>query len=179
MQQKRPSRLALIPVALVCALLASHVTRAQDVTESALKAAFIYNLAKFTEWPEETPAPRVFPMCVIGDSATAEALDRTVKGRQLSGQSISVTRLTAAGATRSCRLIYLSGIRKEQSAQILAGLKGAPVLTISDLDGFTESGGIVEFFFEHGQLRFRIGVESAKRSGLQLSAKILTLAVRK
>src|SRR5437016_5971139 len=73
----------------------------------------------------------------------------------------------------------VSGVTRGQAAQIVMELRSAPVLTISDLDGFTERGGITQFFFEHGQMRFSIALESAKRAGLHISAKILTLAIRK
>ncbi len=178
MRQQRSRVFAQTTIALITILLLVVVSPGQDVTEPALKAAFIYNLAKFTYWPEET-SPRAFSMCVLGDSAVGEALDRSVKGRILEGKTISVTRLPPNGPVQGCRLLYLSGVTKEQSAQILTGLRDMPVLTISDLEGFTELGGIVQFFFERGQLRFIIGMESSKRSGLQLSAKLLALAVLK
>lgn len=173
--------------ALITILLLPLLTRGQDVTEPALKAAFIYNLAKFTNWPPEdgsTPSsvaapPKAFSMCVLGDSAVGEALERSVQDRLLAGNSISVTRLKRSESPRGCRLLYLSGVTKEQSAQILTDIKGTPVLTISDLGGFTELGGVVQFFFERGQLRFSVGMESVKKSGLQLSAKLLDLAVRR
>ena len=60
----------------------------------------------------------------------------------------------------------------------IAGLRDAPVLTISDIEGFTEVGGIAQFFFEHGQLRFSIQLESAKRARLQISSRLLVMAKR-
>jgi len=180
MQQplRRISAQALL--ALVAILYPGLMSRAQDVTEPALKAAFIYNLAKFTYWPEEASSgPKVFSMCVVGDSGVGEALERSVKDRLLAGSNISVARLSPSGSVRGCRVVYLSGVTKEQSAQILADLRTMPVLTISDLGGFNELGGMFQFFFERGQLRFSVGMDSVRKSGLQLSAKLLDLAVRK
>jgi len=168
-----------IALALVAVLFVPLLTGAQDVTESALKAAFIYNVAKFTNWPEETPSSKVFTMCVLGDAAVGEALERTVKGRLLLGKEIRVTRLNSKGSVRECRLLYLSGVTKEQIAQVVASVRGTPVLTIGDLAGFKELGGIVGFFFEDGQLRFTIGLESARKCGLLISAKLMTLAREK
>ena len=61
-------------------------------------------------------------------------------------------------------------------AQSLSELREAPVLTISNIDGFASAGGMTQFFFEHGQLRFRIHLESAKRAGLQISSRLLIMA---
>jgi hypothetical protein len=73
----------------------------------------------------------------------------------------------------------VSALTPEQVSVVIGGLADAPVLTISDIDGFTDLGGIAQFFFEQGQLRFSVGLESAKRAHLQISAKVLTLAIRK
>jgi hypothetical protein len=83
--------------------------RAQDVTESSLKAAFIYTFAKFTEWPEDVlPTTATFSACVLGDSQIRDALERTVKGRQFEGRGISVSQVQLEGKLRSCHLLYVS-----------------------------------------------------------------------
>ena len=150
---------------------------AQDVTEPALKAAFIYNFAKFTEWPADVvPAAEPFVMCVLGDAAVGEALERAVKGRVLAGRRMAVSSVSAAEPQRGCHILYVSGVTAGQAAQLVAGLRDVPVLTISDVEGFTELGGIAQFFFEHGQLRFSVHLESAKRARLQISSRLLALA---
>ena len=87
--------------------------------------------------------------------------------------------MSPAGPQRVCHVLYVSGVTAGQAAQLVAGLRDVPVLTISDIEGFTELGGIAQFFFEHGQLRFSIHVVSAKRARLQISSKLLALAKRK
>jgi hypothetical protein len=154
------------------------VAFAQDVTESALKAAFIYNFVRFTEWPDQFPAADPFVMCVLGDAAVGDALERAVKGREIAGHAIVVSRAATAGSKPACHVLYLSGAMASQRAQLIADLRDAPVLTISDIEGFTDIGGMVQFFFEHGQLRFSIRLESAKRARLQISARLLQLSQR-
>jgi hypothetical protein len=152
---------------------------AQDVTEPALKAAFIYNFAKFTEWPADVvPAAQPFVMCVVGDAAVSDALERTVKGRMVAGHTMAVSDVAPAEPQRLCHVLYVSQVTASQAAQLVAPLRDVPVLTISDVDGFTELGGIAQFFYEHGQLRFSVHVESAKRAHLQISSRLLALARR-
>ena len=165
---------ALVSIAI---LLARVLACAQDVTEPSLKAAFIYSLAKFIAWPVEASDPKPFVICVLGDADVFEALEQSAKGRLLAGSSITVVRLNSPEPQPKCRLLYASGIPRAQVAKLLGALRGTPVLTISDLDGFTQIGGMVQFIFEHGQLRFSIGQESARVAGLKISAKILTLAI--
>ena len=83
---------------LAMVLLGRTVARAQDVTEPALKAAFIYNFARFTTWPADAPPGDSFVICVLNDAAVAEALQRAVAGRSLTERPVVVT---AVGARRA------------------------------------------------------------------------------
>jgi hypothetical protein len=166
---------AAIPVLL----LIGGSAYGQDVTEPALKAAFIYNFAKFTEWPVEVlPATGTFVMCVVGDTAVGDELERAVKDRVLAGHSMAVLREASAGPGRVCHVLYVSGVAAGHAPQIVGPLRDLPVLTISDAQGFTELGGIAQFFYERGQLRFSVQNESAKRAHLQISSRLLALARR-
>ncbi len=176
----RISPLRLAPVTAVTAavlLSVGPLALAQDVPEPTLKAAFIYNFALFTEWPASVVAvtePLAF--CVIGDPAVGEALKHVVKGRVLAGRNMGVLQVASIGSPRGCHVVYLSGVTVAQAAQLVAGLRDEPVLTMSDLDGFTDRGGIAQCFFEHGKLRFKVRLESVTRARLQISSRLLALA---
>lgn len=185
----RPVRIGQTPVQLsrligalplTCAIFAILLLRsvgvAQDVTEPALKAAFIYNFVQFTEWPAAPAAADPFVMCVLGDGAVGDALERTVKGREVKGHPILVLRATAPAAKHPCHVLYVSGNMANQRTPLIAAVRDTPVLTMSDIEGFGEVGGIVQFFFEHGQLRFRIQRDSAARAGLRISSRLLMLS---
>jgi hypothetical protein len=156
-------------------LLGRTAAWGQDVTEPTLKAAFIYNFARFTNWPD-APAGDSFVICVLNDNAVADALRRAVVGKALTDRPIAVTVVAAAAPKRTCRVLYMAGMPVAEVATVVADLRESPVLTISSIDGFASAGGMTQFFFEHGQLRFRIHLESAKRAGLQISSRLLIMA---
>jgi hypothetical protein len=159
--------------------LCSAVGKTQDVTEPSLKAAFIYNFAKFTEWPQDVlTGTTPFNACVLGDEPIGDALERSVKGRQLGGRVITVQRVAPDGPLKSCHLLYISGLKMDKLAAVIDALRGAPVLTISDVDDFARLGGIAHVFVENGKMRFDLNLELAKRARLQLSSKLLVLAAR-
>jgi YfiR/HmsC-like len=162
---------------LAAVLLCPSTAPAQDVTEPSLKAAFIYTFAKFTEWPEDIlPTTATFTACVLGDGPIRDALERTVKGRQLWGRGIRVSQVQLDGKLRSCHLLYVSGVTLAQVEAIVAAVRGAPVLTISDVDDFARQGGIAQMFVENGKMRFDLNLEVARRSRLDLSSRLLVLA---
>jgi hypothetical protein len=175
MRRTRLSSFAPIVAAITVVMMMRAPVLAQNVTEPALKAAFIYNFARFTVWPVEWPLSEPFVICVLGD-AVGDSLDRVIKGRQLAAHPIVVSRATLAGPHRACHLLYISGIPSSQAAPLVAGLRDAPVLTISDVDGFNDAGGMAQLFFEDGRLRFSIRLDPVKRARLQISSKVLILA---
>jgi len=171
-----PSRLWWTTIAVVL-LLMPALASAQDVTEAALKAAFIHNFAKFTEWPADTVAAgEPFVLCVLGDAAVGEALARSVRAGQLGGHRLTVSTLEPGAPQAVCHVLYVSGVTVGQAAQAVAHVRDAPVLTISDLVGFPALGGAAQFFFDRGRLRFSVQLESVKRAHLKISSRLLALA---
>jgi hypothetical protein len=149
----------------------------QAATEAALKAAFLYNFAKFTEWPAAAlPAGARLALCATDEAVWKELAPMTA-GRSIDGHLIE-TRLTGPDSEtlRSCHMLYVSDVDATRAAQILGRLKGAPVFTVGDLDGFVRLGGVARFFVERGRMRFDIGVESSQRASLRVSSKLLSLA---
>jgi hypothetical protein len=167
-------RLAILTACLLCSPTA---TSAQELTELSLKAAFVHNFVKFTRWPVNS-LPQAAPLtaCVLGDAALGDALEGYVKGHPVDGHTVVVSRIAGDGKAQSCNLLYLSGVTAKQAATIVAGLNAAPVLTLSDVDLFARSGGMVELYVEGGKMRFRINLENTTRSGLEFSSRLLALA---
>ena len=151
---------------------------AQDpVSAHEVKAAFIYNFAKFAQWPADgLESDKQLPVCVIGDAAVAAALERTSQGHTIQGREVRVRIVKTGDALLACRILYIGGMDAKTAAQLIGPLSSLPVLTISDSDSFAATGGIAELFMENGRMRFAINVTAANRARVVLSAKLLSLA---
>jgi hypothetical protein len=148
---------------------------AQSAPESTLKAAFLYNFAKFAEWPADAAPADSLVICVLTDAATAGALDETAKGRTIDGRKVVVSRVTPE-ELRTCHVLYLTGIDATRAQQIVDDLKNAPILTVGDHEQFAQGGGIAGLFVEQGRMRFAINVEAAQRCRVRISSRLLSLA---
>ena len=147
------------------------------VTAPALKAAFLYNFANFAEWPADVLAPgQRLSLCVVGDSAVADALERTIKGRGVDSHELTVEVVKADGPFPSCHLLYVSGLDKKGAARLLDSLKNKATFTVSDADQFAEMGGVAQLVLENGRMRFVVNVDAARRANLKISSKLLNLA---
>jgi len=149
---------------------------AQAVSAASLKAAFVANFAKFTEWPvERAGEPRAFQFCVVGDRAVAVALEETLHAHP-SAAPMSVTFLKSTTALPRCDLLYVSGVDVRETARLVDSLKGTAVFTVSDTTGFAERGGVAQLVEVDGRMRFSINAAAAQRNHLALNARLLTLA---
>lgn len=148
----------------------------RDTTpDVAVKAALIYNFAKFAEW-KGLPAGAPIAACIVGDDKIAAALVETVRGQQIAGHRIEIWRPQDVGGWRECHLLFIADAALGRWARGSETVKSLPVLTVSDGKGFSQAGGIIELYVDAGRMRFAINVDAAARSGLYLSSRLLGLA---
>jgi hypothetical protein len=166
-----------VSAVLTAMLLWTGPIDAQSVTAQALKAAFLYNFAKFAEWPADVLAPaQRLSLCVVGDDAVADAIEQIIKGRAVEGHELTVQIVKPEGPLRSCHLLYVGGRDAKRSSQILQGLQNSPVFSVGESDHFAESGGVAQLILEGDRMRFAFNVASIQRARLHVSSKLLALA---
>lgn len=184
--QKRISRSASFRRTLfrVCALKAFLLTTilqisAQTVppTESQVKAAYLYNFSKFVRWQTTATSEGSFQICVIGKDPFAGALEATVAGESVDGKSIVARNVTSLQDAARCRMLFISSSEEARVKTILGATRHLSVLTVSDMPGFAERGGMIGFVNEHGRIRFAVNVAPMADAGLAVSSELLKVAV--
>jgi hypothetical protein len=164
---------------LLLLLLATPLLAQQaSAPEHEIKAAYLYNFARFVEWPPRTdPAPAgSFAICVLGKDPFGGALDAVVAGVSIDGARVVARRLSSAADAASCRVLYISTSEDERVTAILATVGRAAVLTVSDVPRFIERGGMIQFVTDKGRVRFEVGLPAAQDATLTLSSALLRVA---
>jgi hypothetical protein len=142
--------------------------------EYEVKAAFLYNFAKFVEWPEGALEQRDrFTICVVGTSDVSEQLKRVVEGRNVSGLAVAVRTLEDADSDADCQMLFAPG---NASARSITEKASSGVLTVGEYASFARDGGMINFVFIDKKVRFEINRKRAEESGLAISSKLLKLA---
>jgi hypothetical protein len=163
--------------ALAALMLGGAPVGAQGVSAPSLRAAFLFNFPKFSAWPADALAPgQPLAMCVVGDAAVADALGQTIKGHAIEGHELTVVVLRPDEPASGCHLLYVSASEIKRSTAMLLSVKGISVFTVSDANGFAESGGVAQLIVENNRIRFAINIASAQRRRLTISSKLLSLA---
>jgi len=147
-------------------------------TEFETKAAFLFNISKFAQWPERNGDIQgsTFDICVVGSDPFQDAID-ALEERTVAGSSLRVLRFARlVPETRTCRIAYIGSDQANRLAGILEALHGSGVLTVSDIPGFAEQGGMIELFTQQNRVRLAVNVDSVQRSGFRLRSQLLALA---
>jgi hypothetical protein len=148
---------------------------AQAADEYHVKALFLYNFAKFVDWPQQMQAG---PICigVFGEDPFGGELDQTVAGKTVNGRGFVIKRLKRQEDAKACHIVFVSGSEKKRTRAILEGLENCSVLTVGEVPGFAPNGGIINFEIVDSKVRFEVNIDAAERTGLKLSSKLLSLA---
>jgi hypothetical protein len=166
--------------ALLTLFLASPVPAAEfnPSREFQIKAVFLYNFAQFIDWPADAFESPESPLVigVLGADPFGPFLDQTVHGEKVNGRPLVVRRFQSAGEIDLCHILFISGSEAAQAQQIVASLKGRPVLTVSDWEEPRLQTAVVRFLMERGRVRLRINLDAAKSAGLNISSKLLRSA---
>jgi len=161
----------------ICVLLAADA-RGQTNEEYRVKAAFLYNLTKFVEWPSYAfKAPHAgIEICILGKDPFGDSLTEAVNGKVLEGHAFSIRHIEDAQQAAGCQVLFVSASERKRLRPILDSVRYAAILTVGDIDGFTSEGGIVNFKIEGGRVRLQINVAAADQARLGMSSKLLSLA---
>ena len=165
---------------ILCGLLlcASPRARSQSVAEYSVKLATLYNIAKFVEWPADAfpdpDAPLV--ICVVGADPFEAEYKEELRKRSAGGRPIDLKSIRSTDDLRACHMAFLSAAERSRVPSIVAGLEGSSTLTVSEIEGFAERGGIINLIVEAKKLHIEINLGAAKQNRLAISARLLQLA---
>ncbi len=169
----------VILLLLVSLSPAARVAGAQPPTpasvEYRVKAALIYNFAKFVEWPDAVSAGDPFIIGVLGQDPFGAALD-VLQGRTVSGKRVIVKRFETLDALERSDILFISSSEHDNLADILDAVSGDAVLTVGETELFAETGGVIGLVNQQTTIRLQINFGASQRSGLQISSKLLELA---
>lgn len=172
----RPGMLFLILPAFL--FFTSMLPASADENPSAeykLKAALIYKLGRFVDWPDSGLRDTV-GICVIGRDSFGAAID-VLEARTLRKQAIRVRRIAIGAPTFSeCAILFIADDRELDVPAVLEKLNNQATLTIGDSEDFSSKGGMIQMSFERKKIRFTINLQQTVNAGLKIAAPLLELS---
>jgi hypothetical protein len=151
---------------------------AQRPSEYAVKAAFLFNFAKFVEWPPSAFADSTSPfvLCVLGPAPFGETF-AAIEGQTVQGRRLRVERHQRPDEPGTCHILFVSSALGSEVPQILRRVGSAGILTVGEQDDFTRLGGMINFVIRDNRVQFEVNPAAAERVGLKPSSRLLRLAI--
>ncbi len=168
-------------VSLLLLCLAAVVMAAPSIDESTLKAIFTYKFSKFTEWPQTTVPPSTgsFTLCILGENSLSHHSLNAIRDKSVKNLPLHIllfrNGILPTKAIDKCQMLFVSHSEKHRIPSILQALEKKPILTLSDINDFSQQGGMITFRVIEQQLRFEINVHAIEAAGLTLASIILEL----
>lgn len=163
---------------LLTAVLSSLNARAQvsSASQYDVQAVYLYNFAKFVRWPAGGPGPTL-DICVAGQKAYVDSLSKVVTGERVNERPLTVRAIQRPEDETGCGILFIDTSAKARLDSLLAAATGKPVLTVSDIPGFLDDGGIIQFIVVDNRVRFSVDLRPTARNGIALSSELLKVAV--
>jgi hypothetical protein len=171
---------------LCCALLCIAIQQpvlaraadSDDALEHRVKAAFLYKFAGYVDWPPASFAGADTPLTigVIGSEPLAAELAQVVTGRTINNRAIAVKRIKPGEALAGVHILFIGSAERARLGQLAKNAQAHSVLTVSESEGALDQGSMINFIMADRRVRFEIGLDSAEKSGLRLSSRLLAVA---
>jgi hypothetical protein len=173
----------------VCALVSGiGFAAAQDDEEdreAAIKAAYLYNFAVYSQWPKNAAGAdkEKFYVGVLGKGTLNSPLKKLAASKMVQGKPLVVQHFQSIADYKPCQILFIAAdgaSDKKDSAEdrLAAALKktnGTPVLIVSESEGLALKGAAINFFIEENVVRFEVNLDAVKEAGVEISSKVLRL----
>ena len=160
-------------------LTASLPAQKLKPTENELKAVYLFNFARFTQWPPAVGTQKngSFFICILGQDPFGASLEAVIVGETIGGNPVAAKRISKSQDALSCQVLYISSSEARQLKDVLSVLGKASVLTVSDMPEFSSRGGMIQFVSDSKKIRFEVNLAKARTADLTLSSELLKVAV--
>ena len=168
-----------IGVWLLAFVLLAGISGRADMTAPSLeypvKAACLYWFANYVAWPKEAFAETSAPLviAVLGKDPFGTVLESNLQGKTVQNRPIQLKRVERVADLNACHILFISASEKNTMPEILTALKGRGILTVSEVPGFLEQGGMINFVRDSSNVRFEVNLMASKPERLEVDARLL------
>lgn len=142
-----------------------------------MKAAYLYNFAQLTEWPQAVGREGEFVLCIAGQSGIINAVAE-LQGRGVQGRRLRLISITSATDAERCDMLFVEEGLGKRGSRMAGALRGKPVLTVTDDSRLGDDGVMLVIVPDGRRLAFEVNLALARQAKIKFSSKLLRLASR-
>lgn len=149
----------------------------EQSAEYPVKLAFVYNFAKFIEWPLDAYGGPGAPLaiCIIGHDPFPKDIEEELRTRTVGGHPVEFRTVGPSDQLNACHVVFVPVTEKAEVDRVVGNLKGTSTLTVGETEGFALLGGMINLTVDGNTIHFEINRIAAEHAGLKISAKLLSM----
>jgi hypothetical protein len=171
-------RLSAAILALAFGAGAAPQDRSGKLPEYVVKAGFLYNFAKYVDWPEDAfeKADTPISIGIVGKDPFGEDLEKTLKNKTVKDRAFTIQRFREPAEIRKCHILFVARSEKERVAEVLKKVDAMPVLTVGEEGSFCPAGGAISILIEKDKPKLEVNPDAAESAKLTINSKLLKVA---
>ena len=171
-------RIGWLCLSLLAAGLPALSAPPPPLAEHQIKALYLFNFAKYIEWPEPAFASHNAPFVIgiMGAPDIIRDLEEITRGKLLKNRPVHIMPIQDKESLGDCQMVFIGSVRDYGAIRAVTVPSQKPVLTVGDSDTFLDEGGVIKFFKQDNTLHMEISLKHARLAGLAVSAKLLAVS---
>jgi hypothetical protein len=165
-------------IIFICVLFSACIAHAQtdqNDLEYRIKAAYLYNLSKFIQWPDEPETSQEpIDICLFHSNPFKDYIYK-LEQRKARGRPIRIISLPSPEKLKECEMVFVP-INTPRPEQFFSALHSSDILTVGESEIFIKYGGLINLSLENGRVQLSINNTKAKKQGFVISANLLEIA---
>jgi len=170
------ARLGCATVTMMSLLCSGPIDAQKKPSDQEVEATYLLNFGKFMRHVEGYSPRPSFDICILGRDTIGRMIDEIAATESIDHHPVRVPRLADVTGAKSCEIVFISIDEAERLREDMAILAGSNVLTVSDMPGFLDRGGMIQFMPIESRMRFAVNLTALNRSHLSLSSELLKVA---
>lgn len=168
--------------AVLLAALLGVTAPQEQYSEYVVKAGFLFNFAKYVEWPSDAFENATTPITIgiVGKDPFGETLEKVLKDKTANDRPFAVVRFESLDKYKDskgrCHILFVAASEKERTKAVVAQAAASAVLTVGETGGFGEAGGMITILIQDTKPKLEINVEAAQQQKLVINSKLLKVA---
>lgn len=173
----RPAWRIATVLAAMWVMVSARVGLTQPPLEDEVKAVFLFNFAKYVDWPSAPQGTSdSIRVCVPANPAFLAVVREAVRDEIVNGRPITAVSPSDLDAARHCDILYVGTSGTPDARAWTSIVSGRPTLTVGE--GRMVDGLVIAFVRDQDRLRFDVNRAAAAKQGLAISSRLLGLARR-
>jgi hypothetical protein len=166
----------IILIAMMICLSAKAFTQSEELM---VKAVAFEKLSMFIKWPansSENNANEEFVITVLGQNQFGNLLEKVYKNGKIKDKRVKINYISTIQKLTDCNILFIPKIKISELQKVLDYLKGRPILTVTDTEGFAEAGCFITLYESENKLRFEINQKSLQDAGFTVDYRLLRVS---